>query len=193
MNKYCLLLIGMAVLLAGCSLAPQTIQLNEQVTLERSGQAERGALIRVIDERETEANVLGTRGGSTPEKSPLYLNKELADVLSARLQNSLSQFGFGASEGSSLSPVKVELMVKDFYYECNKNLVSNDCSMEMRFLVTVMDGPKTFKKPYGINEQRSVAASPIAQYNQDWLNEMLDKVWIYMFNDHELLKAMGVK
>ena len=67
------------------------------------------------------------------------------------------------------------------------------CSVRMRFELTVIDGATTFTKPYGANESRRVATAPVKEYNEKWVNEVLDRLWQYMFNDDELRAALGVQ
>ena len=183
--------------LSGCVLAPQVIQLNQEATVT-AGQLSlsRDALVRVVDDREIDGrqpkpNELGSRGGRLAENSPLNSENSLKDVLTMRMQNSLTQLGFGAA--SPLEPLKLQLSVKEFSYGCNDGMMVNDCSVRMRFELTVIDGATTFTKPYGANESRRVATAPVKEYNEKWVNEVLDRLWQYMFNDDELRAALGVQ
>lgn len=185
------LLGGLALVLSGCVLAPQTISLSEQVEVQGHTSEQRDALVRVIDNRQdVEEHTLGHRGGRAPDLSPVSAEKPLSRTLTVRLQDSLTALGFGAESG--LEPVKVQLEIETFSYHCNESVIVNECGMEMRFLVTVINDGRTFKKPYGIKEVRSLAASPVAEYNEQWVNEVLDKVWLYMFDDEELKEALSV-
>lgn len=186
-----LLLGGLALVLSGCVLAPQTISLSEQVDVQGRTSEQRDALVRVIDNRQAvEENSIGNRGGRAPDLSPILAEKPLSRTLTVRMQDSLSALGFG--EDSGLEPVKVQLEIDTFSYRCNESVIVNECGMEMRFSVTVINDGRTFKKPYGIKEVRSLAASPVAEYNEQWINEVLDKVWRYMFEDAELKEALSV-
>ncbi|QQD21266.1 hypothetical protein GJQ54_05535 [Oceanospirillaceae bacterium ASx5O] len=191
MRKLMLVVAGLAtLLLSGCVLAPQTISLAEQADIQGMTSPGRDALVRVVDEREVGFDVLGHRGGRAPENSPLLADKPLAQALTARLQNSLAALGFGAANDPQ--PLRVQLTVEEFLYQCNEGIIVNECSISMRFQVTVMDGEKTFTKPYGINEMRSLATSPVKEYSQQWVNDALGRLWSYMFNDAELKRSLGV-
>ncbi len=181
---------AMTLSLTGCALAPQTISLNTQPEIKGRTTVARDALVRTVDERSQESHVLGTRGGIAPDRSPLLSDKALADVLTGDLQRSLRKLGFGA--GGSEEPLKVQLSIQKFFYRCNENAVVNECGIEIRFLMTVIDGGRTFTKPYGINEMRSLAASPVTEYNEVWVNDVLSRVWQYIFNDPEFRQALGV-
>lgn len=186
-----LLLSCVALVLSGCVLAPQTISLSEQVDVQGTTNEQRDALVRVIDNRQgVDENALGHRGGRAPDLSPVLSNKPLSRTLTSRMQESLTSLGFG--EDSGLDPIKVQLDVDTFSYRCNESIIVNECSIEIRFAITVINDGRTFKKPYGINEVRSLAASPVAEYNEQWINEVLNKVWRYMFEDAELKEALGV-
>ncbi|MEK9711277.1 MAG: YajG family lipoprotein [Thalassolituus sp.] len=179
--------------LSGCVLAPQTIQLNENSTIEApKAEIQRGALIRVVDQRESvdEPEYLGNRGGRLAENSPLYVQDELAGILTTRLQDSMEQLGFGAA--SPDEPVKLELLVNRFRYTCNEGFLVTNCSVSIRFNMTVIDGGRTFTKPYGLSETRRVAAAPVKDYNEQWVNDVLDRLWEYIFSDPELREYLGV-
>lgn len=181
----------MVTALSGCVLAPQTISLNDDAVVAPATPAvARDALVRVVDERGADADLLGHRGGRLPENSPLLADRPVGDVLSDRLQKSLKSLGFGSS--SPVEPLKVQLDIQQFSFECNEGMIVNECTVRMAFMLTVLDGGKTFSKPYKAFETRSLAASPVAEYNQKWVNEVLDRVWEHMFNDSELLKALQV-
>ncbi|MAD46596.1 MAG: hypothetical protein CMI02_16725 [Oceanospirillaceae bacterium] len=178
--------------LSGCVLAPQTIALNENVSTP-SGQLQtrRDALVRVVDERGIGADVLGTRGGRAPENSPLLSEQPLKNTLTEKLQASLKNLGFGGP--APVEPVKVQMNVNRFSYQCNEGVVVNECGITIELAMTVMSDGKTFSKPYRINQERSLAASPVAEYNEEWVNDAIDTLWNHIFSDPELLQALGVK
>ncbi|MFC3679491.1 YajG family lipoprotein [Bacterioplanoides pacificum] len=188
-----LLTAALASGLTGCVLAPQMIELNESYPLTAAQvHPQRDALVRVVDRRQRfSAEQIGHRGGRLPENSPLSIQAELKDVLTQRLQNSMSQLGFGGS--SPLPPLKVQLDINDFIYTCNEGALVNECGMQMAFYLTVISDSQTFTKPYTIKESRRLAASPNVQYNQQWVNEVLDKLWAHIFSDHELMMALNVQ
>ena len=70
-----------------------------------------------------------------------------------------------------------------FFYRCNENAVVNECGIEI-LLMTVIDGGRTFTKPYGINEMRSLAASPVTEYKRGVVNDVLSRVG----NDPDFVK-----
>ncbi|MDF1763161.1 MAG: YajG family lipoprotein [Oleibacter sp.] len=189
---FSLAITSLALTLGGCVLAPQTIKLNEQAELEQSSAPlQRDALIRVVDKRENlTSDVIGTRGGRDATRSPLMIQASLEDILTARLQSSMAQLGFGG--GSSEEPVKMQLNIENFEYRCNDGTLVNNCSVKMRFEVKAYDGPRSFVKPFAINESRKVATAPVDSYNQEWINDMLDRVWVFIFTDEELRKFLKV-
>jgi len=181
-----------ALTLSGCVLAPQTIELNETYELQRAQiNPQRDALVRVLDQRQQQGDILGTRGGRLPENSPLLAQQKLSTILTSRLQNSLAQLGFGGS--SPLAPVKVQMDINQFEFNCNEGIVVNECGMKMTLQLTVINDQQKFTKPYSINESRGLAASPNADYNQKWVNEVLDKLWAHIFADQQLRDVLGVQ
>lgn len=178
--------------LTGCVLAPQTIELNENYQITAGTiSPQRDALVRVVDQRSQQGEIIGHRGGRLPENSPLLVQQDLSGILTRRLQGSLAQLGFGGS--SPLDPVKVQLDINQFEFSCNEGVLVNQCGMEMKLQLTVITAKQKFTKPYAINESRRLAASPNADYNQQWVNEVLDKLWSYMFADEQLRSVLGVQ
>lgn len=179
------------LLLSGCVLAPQTIELNTVYELETSQiSPQRDALVRVIDQRQLAGDMLGTRGGRLPENSPLFAQQELSVVITSRLQNSLSQLGFGGA--SPLEPVKVQMDINQFEFRCNEGIIVNECGVTAALQLTVISDTQRFTKPYSVTESRGLAASPNEAYNQKWVNEVLDKLWRYIFSDQQFRDALGV-
>lgn len=192
-NK-CVLAVALASGLTGCVLAPQTIELSQQYDIADAGvvMPQRDALVRVVDNRnDFSGDQIGHRGGRLPENSPLNIQDELKEVLTQRLQSSMAQLGFGGS--SPLPPLKVQLDINTFGFTCNEGVIVNECSLEFSFLMTVMAENATFTKPYSVTESRGLAVSPTQEYNQQWVNEALDKVWARMFSDAELRQALNVR
>lgn len=197
--KNTLTMIGLTTALTGCVLAPQIIQLNETVEVPKATtEVQRGALIRVVDNREgvgeTEGDevrsYLGSRGGRFAERSPLLAQDDLANILSLRLQDSIEQLGFGGT--SPIDPVRIEMAINRFDYSCNEGLLVTSCSVKVRLGVTLIDGETTFTKPYGLTESRRVAAAPVKEYNEKWVNDVMDRLWEYIFSDPELRGYLGV-
>ncbi|WP_221799485.1 YajG family lipoprotein [Oceanobacter mangrovi] len=177
--------------LSGCVLSPQVIELNEQTNIDSQQlQQPRNALIRVVDKRGVDEDLLGYRGGRMPENSPLLASTPLKEVLTNRLRSTMAQLGFGGS--SQQEALKVQLDINSFDYECDEGVMVNECRLDMTLSVEVMDGASKFDKPYTMSESRSVVASPSQEYNQQWLNESIDKLWSHIFADKELLMKLGV-
>lgn len=184
-------LAAAVVFSTGCVMSSQTIQLNKQLAIAPAqASIQRDALVRVVDNRTVSPDWLGHRGGRLPENSPLLSEQPLDRVLTARLQDSLKQLGFGAD--SPLPPLRVQLTIDEFLYQCNEGMIVNECQIQMAFQVQVLDQDSQFSKPYQVMEKRSLAASPIQSYNQEWVNETLDKIWQHMFNDAQLRAALGL-
>lgn len=189
-NATLVMMAFVTLALTGCALAPQTIRIQTQPEVKGRTHMLRDALVRTVDERPQDTLVLGTRGGIAPERSPLLSDRPLSEILTADLQRTLKKLGFG--QGGSEEPLKVQLTVQKFYYRCKESAVVNECGIEIRFLMTVIDGGRTFSKPYGINEVRSLASSPVTEYNELWVSDVLSRVWQYIFNDPEFRQALGV-
>lgn len=184
-------ILTLVLTLAGCVLAPQTIELHDEFDLSQQDLAQsRGALIRVLDQREQSGTWLGHRGGRNPEASPLLAEDAVKDTLTKRLQHSMEQLGFGR-EATTTAPIKLQLDIQAFDYRCNEGVVVNECGMEMDFMITVINQGTEFRKPYRLQETRGLVASPREDYNEQWLNEMLDRLWQHIFNDDELQQALG--
>ncbi len=183
-------LIIALVNLPGCALSPQIINLHSDSPLTASNNdLGRSALVRVRDLRE-ETDKLGYRGGSEPEQAPLLSKPSLQLALTGKMQNSLQQSGFGGV--SPFEPIKVDLAINEFNYQCNEGSWVRDCELSIALNLTIINEGKKFAQPFTLKQQRSVAAAPRAGYNEEWINQALDKLWLHMMTQPQVVKALGI-
>ncbi len=177
--------------LSGCALPPQKIDLNQNATA-MSGQVNqsRNALIRVVDKRDLSEMSLGHRGGPKPEEALLNASVSVRQALTIKLKQSLEAMGFGL--GSPSEEIKVQLDIDRFQHSCNSPVVT-DCTLDIGLRIEVVDGPTTFSKGFGVKESRTVLVAPGEQLNEDWINEVMDRLWQHMFGNPDLRAALGVK
>jgi uncharacterized lipoprotein len=178
------------LLTTGCALSPQIINLQTNSPLEtNSTQVGRSALVRVRDLRD-ETEQLGSRGGSQPESAPLLSKPNLQEALQKKMQNSLQQLGFGGDR--SVEPLKVDLAIEQFDYQCNQGIWVNECELSMTMRLSVDNETLKFSQPFTLNETRSVIAAPRSGYNQTWINQSIDKFWQHMMNQEKVKDSLGI-
>jgi uncharacterized lipoprotein len=178
------------LLITGCALSPQIINLHTNSPLEtNSTQVGRSALVRVRDLRD-ETEQLGSRGGSQPDRAPLLSKPNLQKALQEKMQNSLQQLGFGGD--SSVEPLKVDLAIEQFDYQCNEGMWVNECELSMTMRLSIDNEALKFSQPFTLNEGRSVIAAPRSGYNQTWINQSIDKFWQHMMNQEKVKESLGI-
>ncbi|MFT4765933.1 MAG: putative lipoprotein [Oleispira sp.] len=178
------------LLSTGCALSPQVINLETSSPLASSPtQVGRSALVRVRDLRE-DTEQLGLRGGSDPESSPLISKPNLQQALQVKMQNSLQQLGFGGD--SPFEPLKVDLAIEEFDYQCNEGMWVNECQLAMTMRLSIDNDALKFSQPFTLSEERSVIAAPRSGYNQTWINESIDKFWQHMLNQPKVKESLGI-
>jgi uncharacterized lipoprotein len=178
------------LLTTGCALSPQIINLQTNSPLETySTQVGRRALVRVRDLRD-ETEQLGSRGGSQPDSAPLLSKPNLQKALQEKMQNSLQQLGFGGD--SAVEPLKVDLAIEQFDYQCNEGLWVNECELSMTMRLSIDNETLNFSQPFTLNETRSVIAAPRSGYNQTWINQSIDKFWQHMMNQEKVKDSLGI-
>ena len=176
--------------LSGCALPPQKIDLNQNAPA-MSGQVAkaRNALIRVVDNRDVAEMDLGHRGGPKPDEAVLNASVSVRQALTIKLKQSLEALGFGL--GSPADEIKVQLDIDRFQHRCNSPVVT-DCTLEISLRIEVVDGPTTFSKGFNVKESRTVLVAPGEQLNEDWINQVMDRLWQHMFANPGLRTALGV-
>ncbi len=178
------------LLTTGCALSPQIISLQTSSPLEASAtQLGRSALVRVRDLREN-TEQLGSRGGSQPDNAPLLAKPSLQQALQAKMQNSLQQLGFGGS--SPFEPLKVDLAIEQFNYQCNEGFWVSQCELAMILKLSIDNDSEETSQPYTLKEQRSVVTSPRVGYNEEWINQSIDKLWLHMMSQPQVKEALGL-
>jgi len=188
MHKQILAMTASSLVLTGCALSPQIIEIDTQAGGGfQPVVAERSALVRVRDERGSE--YLGHRGGSTPDQSLLVAEPDLSTALTQKVQATLETLGFGGNNQNQ--PIKLEVVINEFDFHCNEGIVVNSCGLDIEFQMNIHNGAVQFSKPYALSEERSVVVSPQVKYNQKWINEGIDKLWDKMFTDMQVLDALS--
>lgn len=178
------------VITQGCALSPQVIPLDTSSNLHvMEPVSGRTALVRVRDQREL-SDRLGNRGGAVPEEAPLIAQPSLQQALTEKMQSSLQTFGFGGS--SPLEPVKVEIIVNEFQYECNEGDWVNQCQLDIELRLNIDNAGKLYGQSFKLNEQRSVTIAPQTEYNALWINQSIDKLWQHMFTKSQVITALGI-
>lgn len=181
-------LVASSALLTGCALSPQIITLDsDSAILPQALVENRTALVRVRDMRDSE--YLGNRGGLDPQQSLLVAEPTLEVALTQKMQSALKKLGFGGQ--SDRAPMKIEILINAFHFQCNQGIVVNSCGLDIELQLNAKEGGYEFSKPFSLSEERSVIASPRTGFNQEWINQSIDKIWGVMFNDPEVQKLLA--
>jgi uncharacterized lipoprotein len=106
------------------------------------------------------------------------------------MQNSLQQLGFGGD--SSVEPLKVDLAIEQFDYQCNEGMWVNECELSMTMRLSIDNETRKFSQPFTLNETRSVIAAPRSGYNQTWINQSIDKFWQHMMSQERVKESLGI-
>jgi uncharacterized lipoprotein len=183
--------LAAAILLTtGCALSPQMINLETSSPLESSEtKLGRSALVRVRDLR-ADTEQLGFRGGYQPDAAPLLAKPSLQQALQTKMQNSLQQLGFGGN--SPFEPLKVDLAIEEFDYQCNEGVWVSECQLAMTLKLSIDNDSIESSQPFTLKEQRSVVTAPRAGYNEEWINKSIDKLWQHMMSQAQVLEALGL-
>lgn len=183
--------LAAAILLtSGCALSPQMISLQTSSPLESSeAKLGRSALVRVRDLR-ADTEQLGFRGGYQPDAAPLLAKPSLQQALQTKMQNSLQQLGFGGN--SPFEPLKVDLAIEEFDYQCNQGVWVSECQLAITLKLSIDNDSIESSQPFTLKEQRSVVAAPRAGYNEEWINQSIDKLWQHMMSQSQVLEALGL-
>jgi uncharacterized lipoprotein len=193
-NKFKLALLSLACIstaaTSGCALSPQIIELQTGSPIMEAQEVNgRSALVRVRDLRKV-SDRLGHRGGSQPENALLLAKPSLQQALTVKMQNSLQSFGFGGN--SPFEPIKVDLAIEQFEYRCNSGAWVSQCQLEMELNLTITEEGDTFSQPFKLKQERSVATAPRVGYNEEWINQAIDKVWLHMLTSPQVKRALGI-
>lgn len=179
--------------LFGCSIAPQTLFLDDESGLAetQAGQG-KSALARVLDKRQNkqdnELGIVGVQGG---KEAPVLSAQPLTKVLTAKLTASLESLGFGSGAiVPGQEPLKVQLDIEAFDYRCQPGKALNKCYLEMGWRLTLIRPESTFNKSFQLNESREVLLWPEYRYNQEWVNDAMNRLWQRTFSNSEVLEQL---
>lgn len=174
------------LVLTGCTLAPQKLQVMPDLSFERLKGIEVPIELVIVDNRNN-SSLLGYRNAKN--EGPIEFESPLVKALGESIQQAMLAQGIEMTAGPE-TLVKVVLEVEKLnYYTPDKSWVSH-IAMKGEILLTVSRTGSSFKKRFSGNRSQDVATAPSLEYNQKYMNALLSELVNKAMNDREVVNFL---
>ncbi len=181
MNK--IIFVTLILLLTGCTLAPQKLQVMPELSFDRLKGVEVPIELVIVDNRKN-SSLLGYRNAQ--KEGPIEFESPLVQALGESIQQAMLAQGVEMAAGPE-TLVKVVLEIEKLnYFTPDKSWVSH-IAMKGELLLTVSRAGSSFKKRFSGDRSQDVATAPSLEYNQKYMNALLSELVNKAMNDREVV------
>ncbi len=178
------LILSSAILLSGCALSPQYVDLKPQLEIQQQGSRSRPIEIHIKDARPVQT--LGSRGGVYTGTSLIHLSTPLENSLKPIAEHALRQLGYApVNQGGA---VQLTLAVEELTYQASsKTLPPVDVTVKSVVKAQSRNGNQTREARFNSEKTHRFLKSPSPEENERIINEVLTQSLNRLFNDPSLL------
>ncbi len=172
-------IIFMVVLLGGCALSPQEIDVSPRININAAQSvASKPINVTVFDQRSI--SLIGSRGGVYSETSSLSTNDSFTLSIQSSVELALRQMGFKITD--SQEAIQLQVYIDQLSYEVPEGYVSQ---VDLRAVtrVVIKKGSETFTGKYSSDIQQKLITAPSNKKNVELVNQVLSDVMGRAFND----------
>ena len=171
------------LLLSGCALSPQQIQLMPRVTTSQLPFGnDRAVYVEVLDARQNRQ--LGSRGGIYRDTSDIHLAANLTDSLTTSVESVLKQLGFSVMDAEDA--VKFTLIISDVVYSSPNKVYANEFDTLVNLQLRVEDQNHLFESSFKTTSNDKFLTVPNEATNTVILNKVFTQTLERMFADPKL-------
>lgn len=183
----CLLMV--AVLVGGCALSPQIIEVDPAINVDKAATRPVKILLEVADMRSSA--VIGQRGGIYKDTSHI----STADNLTANLHRNLSRalFDLGYSVARQGEPADAELIVRitGIDYSIATEKLLNKAEVKVEIQVIARKNNREFTGGFRARRTQEYVKLPSIKQNEEIVNETFAIVLKNMLQDADLRNFLG--
>lgn len=187
--RYTLIIAALALLMGGCALSPQRIQVQPNVNVPTVNRGNNMPVqVIAVDSRERQA--FGSRGGVYKETALVQPANDVHQAIAEAVRGGLQSQGFNAyNPGPEATTLEVRLEKLDYIPE--QGSVVNEVTLNLELLAEARRGPTTHTGTYKSSVVHDLPFTPSAARNQTMVNDILGQAIQRMLEDPEMLNFLS--
>ncbi|GAA4651851.1 YajG family lipoprotein [Kistimonas scapharcae] len=187
MKKW-LLPLSLTVLLGGCILGPQTVEVVPDIKVaERTAQLSGPVAVTVYDERTTPQ--LGTRGGIYKTTNFIYLDEHFAQSIKVAVDNALRSMGM--EPVSSTEVPQVQVYMDELSYAVPYGDYISGVDLKAAIRVEILKDGRRYAGRYVSEDHYRTIKAPSDSQNEEMVNAIINKVLARAMDDQTLLNFLS--
>ncbi len=189
MNMRVIAISVVMVLLHGCGLSPQRVDITPSPQVEYSAYgANTPVSVIVRDERPNDE--LGSRGGTYPDTSLLLINNDLPKAVYEATTKGLHQQGFNVLNPDGHQR-QLTVFIDELLYTPAEGTVVNGVTMQAFLRAEIrQQGDLIYSNRYRSKTEHSMPITPSTSKNADFINNELTRTLERLLKDQQLLEAL---
>ncbi|MFP8967854.1 YajG family lipoprotein [Pokkaliibacter sp. CJK22405] len=177
------------LVLAGCALSPQAVNVNPQITPGSYAATGKRISVTVSDQRASK--VLGTRGGIYAQTSNVTLSSQAPQRLKGSMAGALTQMGFQITTSENADVQMNVILDKLTYQPSVRSLIQVvDLSDAIRIVVSSPNG-SSYTGSFKTEKHHEFSHVPSEETNSKIINELLAETLSHALQDPKLISAMS--
>ena len=172
------------IILTGCALSPQNVELNPTVTVTNSIPVAHVVRLSIEDQRPQEH--LGTRGGVYAESSYIHPARPLEESLHPAATKALQGLGL-QTDGVSPKPILVNIIIDELSYAVDNDSVPKKVTLKTRIRAQILKASREHNGQFSSTKTHSYIKLPDEEENQKIINDILSNTLTRLFNDQKLI------
>ena len=182
MKNYLAILFG-TMLLAGCALSPQDVDVNPRIAVEKPEQVIDGVVsVAVYDDRISK--ILGNRGGVYGNTNAITTTDKLPLALRSAVELGLRELGMTVTQSETVA--QFQLYLDELEYKVPEGSYITQVDLKAKIRVVVTSGGERFSGSYSSTLQERVPSAPSEKKNEELINTVLANVLNRALADPEL-------
>ncbi len=186
MKNFYILMIAV-ILLAGCALSPQTVNINPALDIKSSSAATKPTIVEltVVDSRGTQ--VLGQRGGIYEETSDISTDANMTASLARNLATALNTLGYQVARQGEAGDAVLTVKINKLTYSVGQEKLLYKVETRAEVQAVCRKGTREFTGGYSATRKKDFVKVPSMDENETIVNEALAVALQTMLKDTDLI------
>lgn len=172
-----------ALLLSGCTLSPQTINVTPAITVAPASFG-RGHSINVMVQDNRQDATIGSRGGVYRNSSTIQSANDVAEAIRAQTAAGLVAQGYTLAGTEAESMLRIGIDQLSYVVPAGALATSADITATLR--IAAQRDNRQLETTYKSTVNRRFPVTPTATQNETWVNEVLNETLQRFFADPKM-------